>query len=78
MPVSVTVAQFARILEWKTGQNRQKQHFGLYVAKLNLELDHGMGDKVGHANFRGRSAIFTCPRVFTDGQMTEKEPMRRQ
>ena len=34
-----------------------------YAAKLNFELDRGMGDKVGHANFRGRSAICTRPRV---------------
>ena len=46
----------------KTGENSTSS----YAAKLNFELDRGMGDKVGLANFRGRSAICTRSRVFTD------------
>ena len=45
----------------KTGKNSTSG----YAAKLNFELDRGIGDKVGHANFRGRSAICTRSRVVT-------------
>ena len=43
----------------KTGKNSTSG----YAAKLNFEFDSGIGDKVGHASFRGRSAIYTRPRV---------------
>ena len=43
----------------KTGKNSTSG----YAAKLNFEFDSGIGDKVGHASFRGRSAICTRPRV---------------
>ena len=43
----------------KTGKNSTSG----YAAKLNFELDRGIGDKVGHANFCGRSAICTCLRM---------------
>ena len=73
MPVFEAVAQFARALEWKnsakTGQNRTKQEktgrsstLG-YAAMLNFEFDSGIGDKVGHASFRDRSAICTRLRM---------------
>ena len=40
----------------KTGKNSTSG----YAAKLNFELDRGIGDKVGHASFRDRSAICTA------------------
>ena len=43
----------------KTGKNSTSG----YAAKLNFEFDSGIGDKVGHASLRGRSAICTRPRV---------------
>ena len=43
----------------KTGKNSTSG----YAAKLNFEFDSGMGDKVGHASFRGRSTICTCLRM---------------
>ena len=69
MPISVAVAQFARALEWNNSGKRDKagkNSTSGYAAKLNFELDRGMVDKVGHANFRDRSAICTRPRVVTD------------
>ena len=66
MPLSVAVAQFARALEWKAVAERDntgKISTTGNVAKLNFELDRGMGDEVGNANFRGCSAICTRPRV---------------
>ena len=43
----------------KTGKNSTSG----YAAKLNLELNSDIGDKVGHASFHGRSAFCTRPRV---------------
>ena len=43
----------------KTGKNSTSDS----AAKLNFEFDSGIGDEVGHASFRGRSAICTRPRV---------------
>ena len=39
----------------KTGKNSTS----VYARKLNFEFDSAIGDKVGHASFRGRSAICT-------------------
>ena len=72
MPIFVTVAQFTRLRIEKQCENGTKQvktgknSTSGYAAKLNFELDRGIGDKVRHANFRDRSAICTRPRVVTD------------
>ena len=43
----------------KTGKNRTSG----FEANLNFKLDRGMGDKVEHASFRGRSTICTRLRM---------------
>ena len=43
----------------KTGKNSTSG----YAAKLNFELDRGIGDKAGHANFGDRSTICTRLRM---------------
>ena len=47
--------------EWENGTKQVKTELCVTAAKLNFELNSGMGDKVGHASFRGRSAICTDP-----------------
>ena len=42
----------------KTGQNSEKQHFGLHRL-----LDRGIANEMWHAGFRGRSAMCMRPTV---------------
>ena len=46
----------------KTGKNSTLG----YAAKLDFEFDSSIGDKVGHASFRGRSTI--CTRLTMEKQ----------
>ena len=49
--------------QWKNGTKQVKIALRVTASKPNFGLDRGMGDNMGHARFRGRSAIDTRPSV---------------